>query len=613
MDVSDFLEKAKRIHGDRYEYPNIVTKNDIKYKDKIEILCKEHGIFIQCVGNHLSGQNCPICGKKKRNKQYDVEEFIRRANLIHNNRYDYSKVNYIDTKTKVCIIDPINGEFWQTPNAHLSGHGCKDSKFILQQKFIEKAKSVHGDKYDYSKVEYTSSEEKVTIICPIHGEFEQTPCSHAEGRGCPYCGGTRKLTTEDFITKAKKVHGDKYDYSKVEYINSKIKVCIICPKHGEFWQTPCGHLSGKGCYICGREISSSKQIMTTEEFINISRQVHGDKYDYSRCNYNGYEEKVIIGCPIHGFYKQTPDSHIHSGGCPKCGSTLSKNEDEIISFLETKLKEPIEQRNRTILHNKEIDIYIPSKKIGIEYHGLYWHSDKHLRIHKNYHLNKTLLAENNGVRLIQIFEDEYVNKKEIVLNKLLHILQYKDESKEKINARECYVKEIEKKDALIFLEKYHIQGFVRGTIHLGCFFKGKLIGVMSFTKEQKNTNKWELTRFATDYNYICRGVGGKLFKYFISNYDPLEIKSFADRRWSTLENSLYEKIGFKFEKFLKPDYRYYNEKINRYERIHKFNFRKKILQKKYNLCIEDTETTMAKQLGYYKIYDCGLIKYIWKK
>ena len=482
MDVSDFLEKAKRIHGDRYEYPNIVTKNNIKYKDKIEILCKEHGIFIQCVGNHLSGQNCPICGKKKRNKQYDVEEFIKRANLIHNNRYDYSKVNYIDTKTKVCIIDPINGEFWQTPNAHLSGHGCKDSKFILQQKFIEKAKSVHGDKYDYSKVEYTSS-----------------------------------------------------------------------------------------------------------------------------------EEKVIIGCPIHGFYKQTPDSHIHSGGCPKCGSTLSKNEDEIISFLETKLKEPIEQRNRSVLHNKEIDIYIPSKKIGIEYHGLYWHSDKHIRMHKNYHLNKTLLAENNGVRLIQIFEDEYVNKKEIVLNKLLHILQYKDESKEKINARKCYVKEIEKKDALIFLDKYHIQGFVRGTIHLGCFFKDKLIGVMSFTKEQKNTNKWELTRFATDYNYICRGVGGKLFNYFINNYNPSEIKSFADRRWSTLENSLYEKIGFKFEKFLKPDYRYYNEKINKYERIHKFNFRKKILQKKYNLCIEDTETTMAKQLGYYKIYDCGLIKYIWKK
>ncbi len=118
------------------------------------------------------------------------------------------------------------------------------------QEFIEKAKKIHGDRYDYSKVEYVNAYTKVCIICPKHGEFWQIPVHHLKGSGCPYCAGKIRLTTEEFIRRAKEVHGDRYDYSKVEYVNEYTKVCIICPEHGEFWQIPASHLSGNGCPNC---------------------------------------------------------------------------------------------------------------------------------------------------------------------------------------------------------------------------------------------------------------------------------------------------------------------------------------------------------------------------
>ena len=182
------------------------------------------------------------------------EEFIKRAREVHGDKYDYSKVEYVNANSKVCIICSEHGEFWQKPASHLLGCGCIEcagKKKYTKKIFIEKAKKVHGDKYDYSKVEYANNKTKVCIICPEHGEFWQKPESHiVQKRGCPYCGGTAKLTLNDFIRKSDEIHKHKYDYSKVEYVNYETKVCIICPEHGEFWQTPHGHLNGQGCPYC---------------------------------------------------------------------------------------------------------------------------------------------------------------------------------------------------------------------------------------------------------------------------------------------------------------------------------------------------------------------------
>lgn len=129
----------------------------------------------------------------------------------------------------------------------------------------------------------------------------------------------RKLTTEDFIEKATKVHGDKYNYGKSDYINYKTKVCIICPEHGEFWQTPANHLFGKGCLKCGIEKNRVSQSSSSEEFINKAIKIHGLKYDYSNVVYVMCEDKVEIICPKHGEYYQAPSSHLSGSGCPECG------------------------------------------------------------------------------------------------------------------------------------------------------------------------------------------------------------------------------------------------------------------------------------------------------
>ena len=167
--------------------------------------------------------------------------------------------------------------------------------------------------------------------------------------------------------------------------------------------------------------------------------------------------------------------------------------------------------------------------------------------------------------------------------------------------------------ASIFMEQFHIQGSVDSSVYLGAFFKDNLVAVMQFKKEKKD-GFWELTRFASDFNFICQGIGGKLFSYFIRQYSPLGIKSFADRRWTVnKDENFYTKIGFKLVDVLPPSYTYYNEKIDRYKRHHKFSMRKERLIKKYNFPNEMTEDEMTKLMGYDRIWDCGLFKYVWKK
>lgn len=194
-------------------------------------------------------------------KKLTKEEIICKAKEVHKDKYDYSKVEYINSDTKVCIICPEHGEFWQRPSDHIRGCGCWKCSGVFKsntEDFILKAKQIHGDEYDYSKVIYNGNKKKVTIICLKHGEFKQRPNDHLNGNGCPACYGKRKSNTMEFIEKANKKHFKMYDYSKVEYIDAFTEVCIICPKHGEFWQTPSNHIGSKTrCPQCNSENKSN--------------------------------------------------------------------------------------------------------------------------------------------------------------------------------------------------------------------------------------------------------------------------------------------------------------------------------------------------------------------
>lgn len=194
---------------------------------------------------------------------------------------------------------------------------------LTREEIINKFKSVHGDRYDYSEVEYIRRSFKVKIKCNIHGVFEQSPDNHIAGKGCRLCGNIsqskiKTKTTESFIRRSKSIHGNEYDYSKSVYKRSNIKLIVTCIKHGDFLVSPGNHLKGKGCPDCGRIKISKIKTCTNEIFIEKSISIHGNKYDYSLVNYVNARTKVIIVCKVHGEFEQTPVSHLNSKGCLKC-------------------------------------------------------------------------------------------------------------------------------------------------------------------------------------------------------------------------------------------------------------------------------------------------------
>ena len=215
-------------------------------------------------------------------RKLTTQEFLEKAILVHGNRYDYSNVVYVRNRDKICIICRKHGEFLQTPNAHLNGQNCpkcrgKNSSVGLKEKeilklktttvsLIEKLKKVHGEQYDYSLVEYTGSYNKIKVICRLHGEFLISLYHHLKGSGCKICnGGGSQYITEDFIKKAKDVHGDTYDYSKVNYLDKDTLVTIICKKHGEFQQKPHNHICGCGCQTCKVSFQQNKLLKKLQD------------------------------------------------------------------------------------------------------------------------------------------------------------------------------------------------------------------------------------------------------------------------------------------------------------------------------------------------------------
>lgn len=368
-------------------------------------------------------------------KRLNKEEFIKRAKLIHGDRYDYSKVNYVNNSTKIILYDNVLKEYFTiTPASILNGCGNKNNvKNILSQKFsmgknafIEKAMKKHGDRYDYSKVNYINNRTKVCIICPEHGEFQQTPDKHLRGQGCPKCcRKNKKYTTDEFIEQAIKIHGNLYDYSETVYgKNKKEKVKIICPKHGSFLITPESHLQGGGCKYC-----TVGEVFNTEDFINKAKNIHKNKYIYDKTIFTGAFNKVIITCPQHGDFLQTPHKHIQGHGCPECAKLFRKKETELYNILKSVFKESDiihSYYNPKILGKQEIDIYFPNEKIGIEFQGeqhfipidfsgrgVEW-ATKLFENNQQRDIKKKEVCNNNNITLLyfsNVLEEEFLGEK----------------------------------------------------------------------------------------------------------------------------------------------------------------------------------------------------------
>ena len=332
-----------------------------------------------------------LISENRPSKAYTTDEWVAMAKIIAPN-YDYSKVKYIDKATKVIVICPKHGEFLVNPKYFLwSNCECPVCAKIRRNKieqeiFIEGARKVHGDKYDYSKVEYNNSKNKVCIICPIHGEFWQTRANHINNKtGCPECAkeknkDVRRMTLDEFVQRSMEMYGEyRFDYSKVDYKNTETPVELICKEkdengveHGSFFIRPHVHLKkdGKGgCQKCLFKSNGYGGRLNTEKFIERARSIFGNKYDYSRVNYTIGKDKVEIICPIHGSFMQKAEAHLIGQGCPKCKSSYL--EDIVCgSFDNNHINYEYQKRFKEWLGAQSLDIYLPELNIGIECQGI---------------------------------------------------------------------------------------------------------------------------------------------------------------------------------------------------------------------------------------------------
>lgn len=544
--------------------------------------------------------------EKRKTERLTTDIFIMRGKEIYGDKYTYEKSIYINNRTPVIITCPIHGDFEKKPTKFInSKQGCpKCSKYYKPstEEWIKLAQEKHGNKFNYDKVVYKNRDTEVIIICPEHGEFSISPREHLKSTmGCPKCYKDSRLNHVNMLDFFSNKHGNYFDYSKSVYNGSHNKITITCPEHGEFETTPSNHIehNNGGCPKCSHNYSP-----TTEEWIKKCNIIHNHKYDYSKSEYIDAENYTTIICPEHGEFTMNARQHSRGQGCPKCNHIISKKEIELQDFIKELISDNTEvlTNNRKILNGKELDIYIPSKKIAFEFNGLYWHCDD-VRNDKKHLLEKTNLCLEHDIQLIHIFEDEWRFKNEICKSRIKNILGYSDY---KVYARKCHIKKICYNEVSTFLNNNHIQGTVSSKYNYGLYYNNELVSIMTFGKLRKNLGSkhkegvFEMLRFCNKLGYSVVGGASKLLKQFIEDYNPIEIISYADRRWSN--GNLYNTLGFEFIKNTDINYFYL---IDGNKRINRFSLRKDILISKYGCPPEISERDFCKSKGWFRVYDCG--------
>lgn len=428
---------------------------------------------------------------KQIKKKFTTETYIQKCKEIHGNKFDYSKTIYTGSAKFSTFICREHGEFEQRAADHIrTAGGCKQcAKKVISEKtsytqdeILQKFKDVHGDRYDYSKVSYNKSTEKVEIVCKTHGIFLQTPSCHMIGQGCPICGildkkDPRLIGLSSFIERSNIKHNNFYSYTKSEYINGITKTIVTCPTHGDFNIIPKNHMNGSKCPKCRVDENIKRNTHTLEKFIKKANKKHNFKYDYSNVQYSGTHNAVRIICKKHGEFLQKPCAHLHGSGCPTCGIFDSKGEKYIENILSS-VKVPCLKNTRKIITPWEIDIYIPSLKVGVEFNGIYYHSEKNGGKNEFYHINKTELCEQKNISLLHIFEDE-LPISHAIKSKLFNLL-----GKHSILSSNISLREVCPSLANKFNKKYNLDSIdVSEMYNIGCFYKSRLIELYSIKNE----------------------------------------------------------------------------------------------------------------------------------
>jgi very-short-patch-repair endonuclease len=544
-------------------------------------------------------------------KKLTTEEFKLKYSNHYGDDFNLDLIDYINADTKVKIKCVKHGVFEVIPYKLFKNQisPCKHcrkeqtTRVIDIKTFIEKANQLHNNEYDYHKTHYSGNNNDLIITCRIHGDFTMRADSHLSGLNkCPKCKPSHSLNKEEVILRFNKIHNSKYEYPEFIYNTVYDKIKIKCPKHGVFEQKIMLHLRGHGCKECN---SRKKDI---KYFSQKASLLHNNKYDYSHSIYNHSQEKINITCPIHGEFEQIARDHLQGWGCRQCAienkNFVSSYENTIYNFIKQHNPnlEIIKSYNK---ERKEIDLYIPGFKLGIEINGNYWHS--HLYKNKKYHKEKSDFFNEKGINIFHLWEHQILNKFDIVKSMILNKLNL---TPNKIYARKCNIKEISGKEYKLFCDNNHMQGHSPAKIKLGLYYSNELVAVMSFSSFRINLgnkkpkdNEYELIRFCNKLNTNVVGGASKLLKYFINNYNPLKIISYADNDYS--EGKLYNVLGFKDLGFTNISYIYYEPKTQSI--YNRFKFRKSELIK-MGFDKNQSEFEITEKLGMYRIYNSGISK-----
>ena len=547
-------------------------------------------------------------------------EAVARAKAVHGDRYTYHSEGYTTAAGFITLTCPIHGKFQMRPADHWKGHGCKEcgkvqcvaSKRGKGHEHLAKLKLVHPT-YEFPNYleNFTTVTAKIPVVCPVHGEFTASTHHLKRGKGCRVCGAiksgvSRKWSAYNLEDRLRKSRPDSpYVYHPETFTDYCEHITITCPIHGDFRQTPEAHNQGAGCKICASRINSLKASVSSDELLRRCRKVHGDKYEYAK-PLAKVASKWEITCPTHGVFKQLGYAHIRGSKCPSCANTGSAGQRELLELVKSIYPDAISDYRFSRTSKQQIDVYIPSLKMGFEYDGIYWHSSANKP--DKYHLDKQNAAKAEDITLYQIFSDEWARPagKKLVLQRIT--------TSKGIPARKCKVVEIPAVRARAFHNENHIQGSKLSGRNFALEYLGDIVAVMTFTNitsvrgEKPKQGHMELARYST----AARVVGGasKLFSYAIKSLGLEHVISYSDNR--LFDGGMYEKLGFSKAHVTPPNYSYCAP--NNSVRLHKSHFRHSklptLLGSSYNPAMTERENCEA--AGYYQVYDCGLTKWVWQ-
>ena len=605
----EVIDRCNIIFNYKYVYTQSVY---VSTRVPMDVICPIHGKFSIPPKRHLRGQGCPFCGAEYARtwRKGDWKHFIERFTEKYGDLYSFPNIEneYENEKSILTMYCKRCGTKYELDGNYLLSNrfeGCTNCKYFYDYNTLSNANKTENSMTFFEGLK-DSRVDKVQLICEEHGEYDASVSTILKGKGkCIKCNGhSRLLTQAEAYKRIREKYGD-YITPITPYIKSELPMTFKCINghifDRDYNTAMCAKLYSP-CPICSKIQLSKERTKTLDKFIEDAIKIYGeDKYDFTDTEYFGSSEDVTVKCNECGrYFTIEANSFLQGHGCPYHNCNSSLMEKELANLIKGYDYEVLTNSRSVLDNGKEIDIYVPSLNIAFEFDGLYWHSE--INKGNDYHLNKTVECEKKGIKLYHIFEDEWTNKKDIIIGLLNGIF---NANQIEVSTNDCQIVKVDFEKSNDFLCLNHIHGGCNGTINYALYKNGEILSLMSFTEH--SNGEYELLRFCNKINHKVVNAEETLFNTFVNDCNPSIVTFNADRRWH--QDDFVSKINFHLSYKSKPTYYY----VVGNERKDKSLFTKEKLIKNYNCPKNMPKQDFIKSKKWYKIYNCGNIIYKWTK